>query len=95
MKLITIEHFNPLLGEQLQVSGNDQSFVATLKSIKELNPYPGQERMPFSMILESDSHENAGQGTYQVEHEKLEDLVLFMVPIGPGEQGICYEVVFN
>ena len=35
------------------------------------------------------------QGTYKVEHEKLGTLEIFLVPIGPDKEGLCYEAIFN
>ena len=35
------------------------------------------------------------QGMYDIEHEELRTLSLFMVPIGPDREGMGYEAVFN
>jgi hypothetical protein len=37
----------------------------------------------------------AVQQIYQVEHPTLGSFELFLVPVGPDEQGMCYEAVFN
>lgn len=38
---------------------------------------------------------NLGQGTFELEHEKLGTFPLFLVPIGPDHQGFRYQAVFN
>lgn len=35
------------------------------------------------------------QGTYTLKHENLGDLALFIVPMGPRQEGMLYEVIFT
>lgn len=37
----------------------------------------------------------APQGTYLVEHEQLGAHDLFIVPLGPDQNGMRYEVIFT
>jgi hypothetical protein len=38
---------------------------------------------------------NLGQGTFELEHESLGQLQIFLVPIGIDSRGIRYQAVFN
>jgi hypothetical protein len=35
------------------------------------------------------------QRIYRLQHEELGQLELFLVPIGPDADGMCYEAVFS
>ena len=53
------------------------------------------KRQPFSILFRAPKETNLPQGIYQVEHEKMGTLELFLVPIMPDEKGSLYESVFN
>jgi hypothetical protein len=59
-----------------------------------LPPQPGRRR-GFALVFRSASSGHLPQATYRIEHEVMETLELFLVPIGPREGGMCYEAVFN
>jgi len=92
---ITHESFESLLGETVDLKAGELSFKADVESVSLLRQNPGQERQPFSLVLQAHDASNHGQQTYQLSHPDLGVLALFMVPIGPGEEGMRYEVVFN
>ena len=92
---ITHQTFEALLGESVELKSEDAGFRATVKSVRLLQQNPGHGRQPFSVELETPDAENRGQRMYQLSHPDLGDLSLFMVPMGPGEQGMVYEIVFN
>ena len=37
----------------------------------------------------------APQGTYRIEHNELDPLEVFLVPLGPDAIGMRYEAIFN
>jgi hypothetical protein len=49
----------------------------------------------FSVRLRGDADRQLGQRTYELEHEDLGVLELFIVPIEPDSVGARYEAVFN
>lgn len=49
----------------------------------------------FSVIFRGPLDRPVGQGTYRIEHDNLESVDLFIVPVGRTEQGFEYEAVFN
>lgn len=59
-----------------------------------LPPQPGRRR-GFSLVFRSSLPGHLPQGTYRLDHEAMGTMELFLVPTGPREGGMCYEVVFN
>ena len=51
--------------------------------------------MPFSLLFRSTAKSYAPQGTYRVTHEQLGALDIFIVPLGPDQHGMRYEVIFT
>ena len=95
LEKITHESFESLIGQSLHLKVGDVSFRAEVESVNLLRQNPGQGRRPFSVMLQADDHGNHGQQMYLLSHPELGDLKLFMVPLGPGEKGMRYEIVFN
>jgi len=52
-------------------------------------------REPFSIVFRGAMDCVWSQGIYKIAHQKLEEIQLFLVPIGPDEKGMRYEAVFN
>lgn len=50
---------------------------------------------PFSLIFRGPMQPILPQKIYRLDHEMLGVLELFMVPIGPDQTGMCYQVIFN
>ena len=55
---------------------------------------PGRED-PFVLEFRGPSTPALQQGTWRFEHENLDAMDIFVVPVGPDEDGLCYEAVFN
>ncbi len=53
------------------------------------------KRRPFSILFRAPKDTNLPQSIYNVEHDKMGTLELFLVPIMPDEKGSLYESVFN
>lgn len=51
-------------------------------------------RRPFSVIFHGPVDPILSQRIYQVSHEKLGVLELFLVPVGQDKKGIQYEALF-
>lgn len=93
---LKLEDFAPLLGQTLRL-GDGQSFIvlelAEARALKSPSP---RAEPSFTLILrENDSNRSVGQGLYRLEHPTLGDIDLFVVPVGPDDRGMCYEVTFN
>lgn len=92
---ITHKSFESIVGETVELKAGEASFQATVESVSLLRQSPGQERKPFSVVLQAHDVHNHGQQMYQLSHPDLGVLSLFLVPIGPGEASMRYEIVFN
>jgi hypothetical protein len=53
------------------------------------------KRAPFSIVFQGPTDCLHCQGIHKIEHREMGVLELFLVPVGPGEGGMCYEAVFN
>jgi hypothetical protein len=53
-------------------------------------------RQPFSLVFRSSQRNSyLPQHVYTVEHNQLEKMELFLVPIGPDAVGMRYEAIFT
>ena len=92
---ITHKSFESLIGETVDLKAGDASFQADIESVKLLRQNPSQGRQSFSVELQAHDTTYHAQQMYQLSHPDLGDLNLFLVPVGTGERGMCYEIVFN
>lgn len=93
---VTKETFAPLVGSTFQIRLNPQETVPVeLAEVTEFPDYEGPRRAPFSLIFRGAHRFVLPQQTYRVEHEAIEALEIFLVPLGPDPKGMRYEAVFN
>jgi hypothetical protein len=64
-----------------------------LYQVEEGRSTPTQEQ--FSLFFYGPADFSLGQGTFELKHEKMGTFSLFLVPIGPDQQGLRYQAVFN
>ena len=50
---------------------------------------------PFSLVFRAPATFNRDQGIYELQHDGLGALSIFLVPIGRDATGLRYEAVFN
>ena len=92
---ITHKSFESIVGESVDLKAGEDSFQADVEAVSLLRKSPGQERQPFAVVLQARDASNHGQQMYQLSHPGLGVLSLFLVPVGPGVEGMRYEIVFN
>ena len=87
------EAFEPHVGSAFHCVDTAPPFV--LAEVYRLGSQPNAPRQePFGIVFTGP--EGLQQGTYRVDHLVLGSLDLFLVPIGPGPDGVPrYEAVFN
>lgn len=73
-------------------AAEDRAETVTLIEVKELGSSGPREQ--FSAIFRGGRGDHLPQKTYPVEHEELGKMDLFLVPIGPDDQGMLYQAVF-
>jgi hypothetical protein len=82
------------LNTKFHVTADDTSTVdLDLAEVSELKIGANQER--FSLLFRGPRDRFLGQGTRSLEHEKLGQSELFLVPIREDAEGYYYEVIFN
>ncbi|MEM1270029.1 MAG: N-acetyltransferase [Bacteroidota bacterium] len=78
----------------MPVPGGD--LTLTLTSVTVLpDQGAGDERTPFSLIFAGPKKPLIPQATYLLQHEAMDDIAIFIVPIASSETSIEYEAVFN
>lgn len=68
----------------------------TLIEATALPAQPGAPRQePFILIFRGPATCLLSQATHTLQHERLGELALFLVPAGADEEGAYYQAVFN
>jgi hypothetical protein len=97
---LTSADFRPYLGQPVAIHyGGEAPLAAELAQVTDLGPVPERPgapaRAPFAIILRGPYRPVLPQRIYRVEHQALGALEIFFVPVGPDQQGMCYEAIFN
>ncbi len=94
LESLTQENFKANLNSsfKLQVS-EELSLALELIECNDLGSSEAQEQ--YSLIFRGDGEHYLPQMTYDLAHEKLGTVTLFLVPIRKAANGYCYEAVFN
>lgn len=93
----TAKEFSPFLNKMFNIYF-DPSSPTSLELIEVSEQgitSTTSDRPPFSIVFRGSKDDVWPQGMYKVELESLEEMTLFLVPIGPDDLGQCYEAVFN
>jgi hypothetical protein len=87
------EVFRLVVDERTTISS--RLIAVTPASGGSADPARAGGRTPFSLVFRSPPGAPMPQRIYRLQHEELGDLELFLVPIGPDADGMCYEAVFS
>lgn len=99
----TLTHalFLPLLNQSFEVQVEEdilpcELIKADVYPVREkVDPATAGGRAPFSLVFRGPQDSPFPQNTYLVKHKAFtQPLSIFLVPIGPDDQGPCYEAVF-
>ncbi|HKC63974.1 MAG TPA: hypothetical protein VKB86_10070 [Pyrinomonadaceae bacterium] len=91
---MTKEMFAESLNTKFRVNaGSDRSIELELVELSEGVSTPKHEQ--FALLFRGPSDFFLPQGIYNMEHERLGEFDLFLVPVGRDERGFQYEAVFN
>lgn len=97
--MLTVDDFEPALGDTFTIAPSESSAAATLRltDVVRLTATGGrvQARAPFSLLFVSGSADVLPQGLYPMRHPALGDFDLFVVPVGRRDDGVLYEAVFS
>jgi hypothetical protein len=94
---ITAQDFREYLGQVLQIHFTAGHAVpAKVTKVTDLDSYSPLERSAFSVVLQTEGDKNyRPQGVYRISHPVSDNLEVFLVPIGPDQNGMKYEAVFS
>lgn len=104
MQELSFELFEPLVGSTFQIMVQGQpSLDLKLASVEDMTVEdllrdPSIRSQPFSLIFDGPMTPVAPQAIYELNHDQLEKLNLFLVPIGPDRktrQVMQYQAIFN
>ena len=88
---LTLEDFRPLLHDRVRIAPDDApAFEVELVEVTEIPREPGG-RVPFSLVFRGGPNPPLPQRIYRMEHEKLGELDIFIVPIAADR----YQAVFS
>ena len=97
-ELLTREDFAERVGERFRIRFSDREPYEL--ELVEATGVPGESdhREPFSVIFRAAEEMVLSQRIYRLEHDQLEPLDLFLVPLGPDkkvEGTLLYEAAFS
>lgn len=92
---LTIETFQPAVGEEFTVGGEEGARVQLLLvEAERKDAGPHAPRPPFSLLFHGPADPLLSQATYRFEHPSLGVMEIFIVPLGRDEHGSVYEAFF-
>jgi hypothetical protein len=93
---LTIDHFRDRVGERFTATAEGRRLTLTLRRVGALpRPVEDKGREPFSLEFTDPEPEHVPQQTVVVEHDQLGTFDLFVVPLGPSDEGMRYEAIFT
>ena len=102
LETLTLDTFSPHVGETFRIPlQGDHAIELELVDVKSLHdPYAGRPgprtaRVPFALVLKGPLTPVLPQQIYPLEHATIGRHELFMVPIGPDQDRMRYEVIFT
>ena len=91
---LRLEHFEGRLGEVF-VAKLDGDRVDELRLVEAKRPGSAGLDQSFSLVFSGSPEVLLTQQIYELEHEELGSLAIFLVPIVQQQQGFLYEAVFT
>jgi hypothetical protein len=96
----TIDGFREALHQRFVLRANpgeelDLELVAVNDLSASARSIPVSGRAPFSIHFRGPCTPWARQHTYSIANERLGEMHIFVVPLGPDGQGMIYEAIFG
>lgn len=89
------ESWQALLNQTFDGSTETGPIRFELVEVTGMGIKPGAKREPYSLVFRGPANPVLKQGIVPLQHTQLGDIDIFLVPIGPDSQGMCYEAVFT
>jgi hypothetical protein len=94
--------FEKYLHDNFQIQMESSEFIdVELIKLTDLGACPSlpnlekQRVRSFSLVFRGPAAPLLPQKIYPFSHPEMGEFELFIVPIGPDQEGLCYEAVFN
>jgi hypothetical protein len=98
LSTISIDDFEPCLGQTFRVTHESAGEIELeLIEVKPLGSADSkaQARQSFSLLFRGPLQPMLEQQVLKIENSTLGELALFLVPIGPDDNGMLYDITFN
>lgn len=97
LEKLSATNFEALIEQDFKLRNEQFSdSKAKLIQVEKLSDQSGPAgRTPFSLLFACSESAEAAQGIFELEHEKLGSLEVFLVPVGRDERGLLLEAVFT
>jgi hypothetical protein len=92
-EILNYEILSEQLNTKFALTGTTEPFDLELIEITE--PTITSRQIYFSLFFRGDKKFKLPQGSYQMTHERLGTVILFIVPTALDPDGFKYESVFN
>ncbi|HJX90801.1 MAG TPA: hypothetical protein VJ372_09910 [Pyrinomonadaceae bacterium] len=92
---LTEASFNQNLNTKFSLTFDEKTVELKLVEIKPYGNEPDSSMERFSIYLDGPAQPRLPQQTYQMDHERMGKVDIFIVPISGDEKVIRYEAVFN
>jgi len=93
--MLEAQFFRDQQDKALCIRGDGAEIQARIVEVREFNRAAGDRRQAFSVLLEGPSEPVFEQRTYDFAFDDGQAHRLFMVPIGPNNGAMRYEIVFS
>jgi hypothetical protein len=96
----TYDDFADRVGNEFRVRAPEGPDLTLVLSEVTAGTHPGgtgpdgATRTQFSLLFRGPAEPVLGQGTWELDHERMGTLALFLVPIRPDAEGRRYEAAF-
>ncbi|HEV2773692.1 MAG TPA: hypothetical protein VGV57_12870 [Thermoleophilaceae bacterium] len=102
LERLTSETFADHVGDAFEATPVEGEPLQLLLSRCEETPYGSAEglknslrRVPFSLVFHAPRDRLLPQQTWSLRHPAVGEFALFLVPLGPDENGMRYEAVIS
>lgn len=92
-KTISYQEYAEQVNTKFRLSETEQKFEIEL--VEATAPVTAGRQKIYSLFFTSPKEYFLPQKTYELEHDALGDLTLFLVPVEETENNFVYESVFN
>ncbi|MGH8568636.1 MAG: DUF6916 family protein [Gammaproteobacteria bacterium] len=93
---MTKESWSEYLGGSFELTDDGGVTMAmVLAEVTGLGSGALGRRDPYSLVFRGPASPILPQWIYRLRHERMGDLELFLVPIGPHGEGVRYEAIFT